>query len=221
MLKELVEKLQKLSRENVSFDPSIFNDPIASRTQWTPANGGGANFKTHNFVQVNTTRIIFRSSIGARIFYGIFLLMGLGFTFGFSYQQFSEGTFNFSFDSLFPSLIGFFFAVIGGLLFYFGTKPIVFEKGNGYFWKGRKNPETVYNIEELKSCTELKNIYALQIIAEYVRGNKSSYYSYELNLVLEDATRINVIDHGNLNRIRDDVNKLSQFLNKPVWDATI
>jgi len=221
MLKELVEKLQKLSRENVSFDPSIFNDPIAIRTQWTPAKGGGANFKTHNFVQVNTTRIIFRSSVGARIFYGIFLLMGLGFTIGFSYQQFSEGTFNFSFASLFPSLIGFFFAVIGGLLFYFGTKPIVFEKGNGYFWKGRKNPETVYNIEELKSCTELKNIYALQIIAEYVRGNKSSYYSYELNLVLEDATRINVIDHGNLNKIRDEVNKLSQFLNKPVWDATL
>ncbi len=221
MFKELVEKLQKLSKEHVPFNPSRFDDPNAVNTAWTPAKGGGANFKTHNLVQVNNRRIIFRSSIGARIFYGVFLLVGLGFAIGFSYPQISEGTFNFSFESLFPTLFGFLFAVIGGLLLYFGTKPIVFEKANGYFWKGRKNPETVYSINELKSCTKLKEIYALQIISEFVRGDKSSYYSYELNLVLNDASRINVIDHGKLEKIREDAKKLSQFLEKPIWDATI
>ena len=221
MLKELVEKLQKLSRERVHFDPSQFDDLIAAQIEWSPAKGGGANFKTHNLVQVNRNRIVFRSSIGARIFYGVFLLMGLGFAVAFSYPQISEGTFNFSFDSFFPILFGFLFAVIGGLLLYFGTKPIVFEKGNGYFWKGRKNPETVYNINDQKNCTKLKEIYALQIISEYVRSNKSSYYSYELNLVLNDGSRINVIDHGKLDKIREDAEKLSQFLDKSVWDATL
>lgn len=221
MLKELVEKLQKLSRKRVHFNPSRFDDPIAAKTEWTPAKGGGANFKTHNLVQVNRNRVIFRSSIGARIFYGVFLLIGLGFVVAFSYPQISEGTFSFSSESLFPTLFGFLFAVIGGLLLYFGTKPIVFEKGSGYFWKGRKNPETVYNMKELKSSTKLKEIYALQIISEFVSGNKTSYYSYELNLVLNDASRINVIDHGKLEKIREDADKLSKFLKKPVWDATL
>ncbi len=52
-----------------------------------------------------------------------------------------------------------------------------------------------------------------------VSGNKSSYYSYELNLVLNDGSRINVVDHGNLKRLRSDTQTLSQFLGKPVWDA--
>ena len=221
MLKELIEKLKKLSRGHSPFDPSRFDDPIAMKTEWIPAKGGGANFKTHNLVQVNRNRIIFRSSIGARIFYGFFLLMGLGFAFGFSYPQFSEDNFSFSFESLFPILLGFLFAIMGGLLLYYGTKPIVFEKGSGYFWKGRKNPETVYNINARKNCTKLKEIYALQIISELVRGDKSSYYSYELNLVLNDGSRINVIDHGKIEKIREDAEKLSQFLGKPVWDASI
>jgi hypothetical protein len=53
-----------------------------------------------------------------------------------------------------------------------------------------------------------------------VTGNKNSYYSYELNLVLDDGSRINVVDHGNLDRLRSDAQTLSRFLDKPVWDAT-
>lgn len=45
MLKELVEKIKKMSRERVPFDASKFNDPIASQTDWSPLKGGGANFK--------------------------------------------------------------------------------------------------------------------------------------------------------------------------------
>jgi hypothetical protein len=57
-------------------------------------------------------------------------------------------------------------------------------------------------------------------LSEFVSGSKNSYYSYELNLVLDDGSRINVVDHGNLERLRSDANALSQFLDKPVWDAT-
>ena len=50
-------------------------------------------------------------------------------------------------------------------------------------------------------------------------GDKSRYYSYELNLVLEDGSRLNVIDHGNVEAIRADAQKLAAFLGKPLWDA--
>ncbi|MGD9320846.1 MAG: hypothetical protein PVH99_12810, partial [Desulfobacteraceae bacterium] len=50
-------------------------------------------------------------------------------------------------------------------------------------------------------------------------GSKRSYYSYELNLVLRDSKRTNVMDHGDYEKLREDAQTLSQFLEKPVWDA--
>ena len=66
---------------------------------------------------------------------------------------------------------------------------------------------------------KLDSIHALQLISEYCRGNKSSYYSYELNLVMEDGSRMNVVDHGNQAKLREDAQTLSTFLDKPAWDA--
>ena len=60
---------------------------------------------------------------------------------------------------------------------------------------------------------------ALQLLPELVRGDKSSYYSYELNLVLSDGTRRNVVDHGSLAKLREDAAQLSARLNLPIWDA--
>jgi len=60
----------------------------------------------------------------------------------------------------------------------------------------------------------------LQLLSEYVSGDKSSYYSYELNLVLDEASRINVVDHENLEQLRGDARTLAQFLDKLLWDAT-
>ena len=70
------------------------------------------------------------------------------------------------------------------------------------------------------SSAPLSSIHALQLLSEFISGSKSSYYSYELKLVLHDGSRINVVDQGNLERLRSDANTLSQFLDKPVWDAT-
>ncbi|MDP6491172.1 MAG: hypothetical protein QGG69_05335 [Kiritimatiellia bacterium] len=58
-----------------------------------------------------------------------------------------------------------------------------------------------------------------QLLSEYCRSDKSSYYSYELNLVLQDGSRINVVDHGNKTKLREDAATLSEFLGRPVWDA--
>ena len=54
-------------------------------------------------------------------------------------------------------------------------------------------------------------------ISEYC-GGKSSYYSYELNLVLSDGTRLNIVDHGDLRRVRRDGATLARFLGVPLWD---
>ncbi|MBT4819108.1 MAG: hypothetical protein HON70_25600 [Lentisphaerae bacterium] len=82
-----------------------------------------------------------------------------------------------------------------------------------------------------RNWAKLEDIHALQIISEYCRiksadtsGSTSrtttrAFFSHELNLVLEDAKRINVIDHGNLTKLRKDAQALAEFLEKPLWDA--
>jgi hypothetical protein len=57
------------------------------------------------------------------------------------------------------------------------------------------------------------------VIAERVSGNKSSYLSYELNLVLSDGRRINVIDHGDKIKILVDAHDLAEFLDIPIWNT--
>ena len=63
-------------------------------------------------------------------------------------------------------------------------------------------------------------IAALDKYFDHVLIHTGQNYNYELNLVLKDGERINVVDHGNLKKIQDDANTLSNFLGKPVWDAT-
>ncbi len=219
MFKKLTQKLKSFSGHKSIFDPSCLGDPLAMQTDWTPAKKGGANFRTHKLVQENTSRLEFRASFGAKLFYLIFLLAGLGVMIGVSAYHLSSGEFRFELGTVFPIIFGLLFAVAGGCMFYFGTAPIVFDKLNGFFWKGRQSPEHVFDKKTLKHFAELEEIHALQLISERCRGDKSTYYSYELNLVLEDSRRINVVDHGNAAKLREDTATLSEFLDKPIWDA--
>jgi hypothetical protein len=222
MLRNLIESAIRLGMASVrsSFDPSSVNDPLAMQIDWTPAKGGGTNIRTHKLVAVNSTRLEFRASMGAILFYLVFLLLGIGIMIGFPLSKLSSGNFSFSMDMVMTFFFGLLFAGVGGALLYFGTAPIVFDKKRGYFWKGRKAPHEVFDKGTLKHCTKLEQIHALQLLSEHCRGNKKSYYSYELNIVLEDGKRINVVDHGNQKKLRDDAATIADFLNIPVWDAT-
>ena len=215
------KKLNLFVSNPVAFDPSRLGDPVASKTAWTPAKGGGSNFRTQRLVKVSSYRIEFRASIEAKIFYAIFLLAGLGMIIGISYLNFSKGTFSFNPNTIMPLVMGAVFSAIGGLMLYFGTIPMVFDKMRGCFWKGFQPPNEMVDKTALKHYSEFSRIYALQIISELCRDKNSSYYSYELNLVLDDGQRINITDHGNLQKLREDAKTLSEFLGKPLWDATL
>jgi hypothetical protein len=219
MMNQIIAKLQSLVRPRNPFDPSQFSDPIALQTDWTPAKGGGASFRTHKLVEANFNRLEFRASPGALLFYFAFLLIGVGVMLAFSIALLSSGKFACNVETVMPLLLGLIFACVGAGMLYFGTTPIVFDKRGGYFWKGRKSPDELFDKKTLKNLTSLDEIYALQLIAEYCRGNKSSFYSYELNLVLKSGQRVNVVDHGNPDKLREDAARISAFLEKPVWDA--
>jgi hypothetical protein len=219
MFEKLKRKLQMLTVVPVPFDPAKFGDPLALRTEWTPAKRGGASFRTHKLAAAGPNRIEFRAAAGAILFYLVFFLMGLGVFVALSVSWFSGAAVSFDLGMLVPLFISLIFIVLGAYMFYTGTAPIVFEKARGVYWKGRKGADEAIDMRNTGNFVRLDQVHAVQLIAEYVSG-KNSYYSYELNLVLEDGKRIAVVDHGNLDRIREDAGRLAMFLGKPLWDAT-
>ena len=218
-------RMQSLTDNANAFDPSQFDDPVAMQTNWTPAEEKcGSSFQTHKLIVDNPKRLELRASILNKAFSLILLIIGLGLLpFGvgslvwFFYFYSSTNVF-----ALIPMLGSLVFTIAGVCMLYFSCAPIVFDKEKGLFYKGRKTPENVFDKSTLKKFAQLERIYALQLISEYFgpieRGDKG-FHSYELNLVLENGERINVVDHGKLDNIREVANNLSVFLGKPIWDA--
>ncbi len=218
MFAKLSEKLAARSAV-ASVAPEHFQDPLALKAAWIPLKTGGANFQTSKLHQVSPTRWEFRPSAFMMTFSGLFVVVGVAvaaYAVNKHPVRLSE---SWNRDFLFLMGFGLFFALVGALVAYSSSVPTVFDKDHGYFSKSRKKPEHMADPSTLKNFVELKRVHAIQLLAEKCRGDNSSYLSYELNLVLDDASRMNVIDHGNLQAVRDDARLLSEFLGKPVWDS--
>ncbi len=228
MFKNIIESLKQLTRTSVAVDPSKFEDPVATSISWTPLKRGGANFCTHKLVEITPDRIGFLATLGLKLFLSAFVIGGI-VAMGFGIYGLVAGKEALlTAGVLVPLIFGLLFTGSGAFMFYYFAKPAVFDKTTGMFYKGRKAPmDEILRQSQPNAknkAVQLNKIHALQLISEYChssgRHGSSSYYSYELNLVLTDGERINVVDHGKRERIRQDANTLSNFLGKPVWDAT-
>jgi hypothetical protein len=104
-------------------------------------------------------------------------------------------------------------------MYYSFSKPVIFDKTKGMYWKGWKAPKRYLAEGDKESSSRIGDIYALQIIPELVRSDNKSYVSYELNLVLRDGSRMNVVDHGDLVKLREDAKLVSEFLGIAIWDT--
>ena len=188
------------------------------KTEWSPLEKGGSNFCTRKLVRVSPQRYEFRATVGAIAFYSIFFFIGVGVSF-FSISQFLSSGRIFSAEVLFLGVFGLIFTSAGVLLFYFGTKRVVFDMQHGCFWKGKIPDDELIYATANELLMPFKEIHSIQLISEHLSDSDSSYYSYEMNLVSKDGVRTNVIDHGNLEKIREDASTLSEFLDVPVWDG--
>jgi hypothetical protein len=94
------------------FDPSQLGDPAAMQTDWTYASKGmvvGANFRTHKLVKVNSARLEFRATMGALLFYLVFLVgpvvAFIGILYKLSSGGFSFKVFSFNMERILPVVI--------------------------------------------------------------------------------------------------------------------
>ena len=178
-------------------DLESFEDELAFRISWDPLVGGGTNFCTHRLQKTSglmNNSIEFKPTFIAYLVSISFVVIGL-------IAILSSGS------SGSGALIA--LAPLGFGLWYLRQlvkQKLVFNSASRVFYKNT----TSYGFD---------NICAIQLLREYVRGNKNSYYSYELNLVCTNGERINIVDHGALHAIREDASILADYLSIPVWDA--
>ena len=215
-----MSQIQDININRVEVKLADTDDPLASRIDWDPLNSGGANFKTQWLEKSASSLMRVRPTIGARLFALVFMLPGLGgLVIGVPYH-FIGGDFG----------AGLFFIAWGGVFFGAGmfmwyqfSRGFVFDKTAGRYFKGKDYDRSRRFSDDKQG--RLSDIHALQMLTERVtssssKGGSSSYKSYEINLVLENGRRVNVMDHGNLSEIESSAREMARFLDVPVWRAS-
>ena len=182
-------------------DLSAFGNEIAFKTSWEPLVGGGTSFCTHR-AQKNASLmgdvIVFKTAIQAYLFAISFVALGAMFAIASAAGEFEDKT---------GLVVGLGFLAFGcWYLWSLRQKESRFDRYSNELTQGKKS-------------FDLKNAEAIQLIREYIRGRESSYYSYELNLICSDGSRINIVDHGALRKLREDAALLAEYLSIPIWDA--
>jgi hypothetical protein len=190
------------------FDPAArFGDPLAATVEWTAASSGGASFRDRQYCQVTQDLVHFRRT------YEIYLLGLFGISFMLVFVFVGIVT-----DSLVFSGFG-----IAGVIFFicasgYESHEISFNRRAALFSRGRRR---LFFLVEPGAEVRLTDIHALQLIAK-----RSGFYgsdtwpTYELNLVLGDGSRENVVDHGDETALTADAQRLAQFLGVPLWINT-
>lgn len=212
-LKELQKSFEE-KKEDMNLEQ--FNDPLALEIDWMPLKSGGANFQTKTLKKVSSSVYKFQLSTGAKIFIGLFAAIGIGILLIVTFVSLNGNASN----MIFLGVFGLVFTLVSFLIFKAMAKPVVFDSNLGMMWKGKQAPKLSGDQKKNQDIVYFNDVHALQILSERVRTKNGSYLSYELNLVLRDGKRINVIDHGKQSQILIDAEEISRLLGKPIWDVS-
>ena len=211
------------------FDPASLNDEIAIKTKWGPVARGGERSCSHRLVKSSDKVVKFRVAFISLFFPLFAMVVGSSILYG-------ALTFNIQIPGPVPAkyigiALSLFFTILGISQIVPLLVPRVFDLDKGYYWKGR-NKASSGKPEGVPFCA-ITDIHAIQLVQEHVRRhpnqnatkeqrkNFQPYYSFEMNLVLKNGKRCNVIDHSDVRALRTDANELGKFLTVPVWDGTV
>jgi hypothetical protein len=217
LLAKLADALDHQRAPAPHFDPSVFGDPLATRVNWAPMARGGSSFRTHKAAQAKPGRFEFRATASQIGFVLLFTLVGCVFLLLFLAPLLSWITDQPPLRSLmllFPVL----FLATVSFVWRNVYDPVTFDQRDGWFWKGRTSPSEDPALGSGKNACLLSDIRAIQIVPERIRSKNGSYTSWELNLVLADASRRNVVDHNSEPALLEDARALAEFLSVPIWN---
>ena len=184
---------------------------------WTPLKRGGCSFRSHQLHRVGPERLEFRPHASSFFFCGIFVFGGvIGLVIAGCAARRGDGKT--------AAGMGFWALLFGGAGVWCWRSlsvPIVFDRSYRAFWRDRRRPEQLAEPAELLGrYTPFDEIAALQLLSERCSSSKGGrFFSHELNLVLRDGSRVQVVDHGSAAALRREAAVLAEFLGGiPVLD---
>lgn len=194
--------------------PPMINDPVALKTGWTAAGRGGANFRTHRLVETAPERFEYRATLHTRLFALLLAGGGLaGVVLGPIYTPPAS-------SPVVAFVFGLLFLLVGAYLYVSETTPIVFDGRRRTFWIGRRDPDRAGPRSTPRPFARFDQIHALQLVPHSNGGGRrGGYRSFELNVVLEDGSRIRLLDHPDGLALDLETETLSALVGVPTWSA--
>ena len=182
--------------------------PAPEYISWKPIVKGGSNFRTHKLKQVSHHSYKIVPTLGYYLCILLFILLSGGMLYR-AYMEYLDSTSTF----WLYGILGAIFQVPVLQLIYNALSPFTIDLDEGVFYNGREWDPIHEKMKEAEGSVQ--EIYGIQLVTELVT-RKSRYESYELNLVLQDGRRINVMDHGNQEKLYEDAELLSEALKVPI-----
>ncbi len=186
------------------------------KINWEPLARGGSNYRTRRLNMDKDDQWVYERTGISRIIptfaivLGAFIAIVLFFTIIFFF-------------------VGIAFIIVGFIVRKRQKRSIVFDFKKQAFWKGDKKLNTTDGSnQKVKDYLKFEDLVALQILSEEIytegsdnrnsklRTNSIWYASYELNFILKNNTRVNVVDHADLKAIKREAEALSKRLSVPL-----
>ena len=170
-----------------------------------------SNFCAHR-LHFSPEKVVVKPTAGNYIFFSIFALAGLGIIaaawFGQGEESARWGIT--AFGSLFAAL------GIGGMFWKRNKLPAIDLRRRMLYPEGIKyDTSDMTNISAMQGIP-LSELERIEVSTRLVRGNKSSYTAYLLDLVFRDGYSCRLLSHGAEKPFAEDAKKLAQVLNMPV-----
>jgi len=178
------------------------DEPLDWSKVSTRVNAGGRWWKSHHLISLNKNTLWFVPAFSVVLLGVVFLLLS-AFLSVFVFLLGEEFFLTNRWGLWIPLLFILIFVVLTFAISmdYFLMHPIAkFHKTNGLY---RKKKAVI---------TKLEDITAIQLLREQVQNDDHKFFSYEINLVLKDGNRVNVVDHGNEKAVIQQARRLAKFL---------
>ncbi len=224
-VKTFMEDIQKKAlekQERFNNYISSIDEEIVKNSSFIPLKRGWTNIKSHDLIIENNWNYLFKVKwFFPEVFLGIFFTPIITIIIILYSKNFEVN--NMFWEFLWLIIFSIIFSWLAWLIFYSLHRSYIFDFQNGYFYDtkyAKKLFELIQNEKYKDKIISINEIHALQIISERVHGKNTSYTSYELNMILKNSSRVNIIDHWNLEEIRKNASELANKLWVKVYYIT-
>lgn len=223
MLKDTFKKINSMIPNLFPVDAAKFNDPVALQTDWKQVFASRSGAASSTLVNKDENTLVYKSSIGGRIFGVVFILAGI-FVLWISFMA-ENGQEGFVINVKQPWilwLVALVFALAGVFIIIQSVTPVAFDRAKGIYYRGRKFADPA-NVDG-KHSLNFRDIHAIQLLTRLEstsqeNGPSRVYRVYELNLVKHDAKRVHVTTYNQADRARRDAESIARLVKVPVWDG--